>query len=360
MLALVDLDLAEALRDAGRELGTREQLVAWLRERLRDTSTDPELVLRLADGNDLRAAADGLGVALKDANASLRALGFEPIQNKNGHRREMAAYVSQRAPEIQNELRDHFVAAARRGDDLQAYVGAREIPEIAPDPAWLDEYWELASDLMRSRVETWIRSVAPDDEPVRGLPDVAALRSRGQRTIQSTIGAARPLVEAWLVRHRAGEGDRPPGTSEIAASITQQGLLDFGDFQSADVIGWLAGNGHWPQGMPLTTSREALGLTDEEVERGRQLVKDAQENARRREVSIEFKNRTYSDDPLDLRLLYEALKDDADEHPLNTDMTPVLLQEVEAGAETDRDERRGADAAGQRGDPARRRRKLSD
>jgi len=348
VLALVDLDLAEALRDAGRELASREELVVWVRGRLRDTSLDADLILRLADGNDLRAAADGLGVALKDANSSLRALGLQPIHNENGHRREMAAYVSQRTPEIQNQLRDHFVTAARRGDDLQAYVGARELPEIPPDPAWLEEYWELAPEVMRSRVESWIRSVAPNDPPVRGLPDVGALRSRGQRTIQSTIGAVRPLVEAWLLRHRAGEGDRPGGTSDIAASVTQQGLLDFGDFQSRDVVDWLAGNGHWPEGMTLTTSREALGLTEEEVERGRQLVKDSQENARRHEVSVQFKDRTYSDDPLDLRLLYEALKDDADEHPLKTDMTPVQLEEVEAVEEGDRDghrrRRRGTSA----------------
>lgn len=89
--------------------------------------------------------------------------------------------------------------------------------------------------------------------------------------------------------------------------------------------------------MNRTTSREELGLTEEEVERGRELVKDSQENARRRKVSVEFKNRTYSDDPLDLRLLYEALKDDADEHPLKAGMTPVRLEEVEAGQEGDRD-----------------------
>jgi hypothetical protein len=340
VLALVDLDLAEALRDAGRDLESREDLVAWVRERLRGTSIDADLVLRLADANDLRAAADGLGVALGDANSALRALGLQPIHNKSGHQRKMAAYVSERTAEIQNDLRDHFVAAARRGDDLQAYLTAREVPEITPDPVWLDDYWELAPDLMRSRVEAWIRSVAPNDEPVRGLPDVGALRSRGQRTIQSTVGAVRPLVEAWLLRNRAGEGDRPGATSDIAASITQHGLLDFGEFQSGDVVEWLAANGQWPDGMRRTTSREALELTEAEVERGRKLVKYAQETARRREVSVEFKGRTYSDDPLDLQLLYDALKDDANEHPLRADMTPVQLEEVKADDDRGRDGRR--------------------
>lgn len=40
VLALVDLDLAEALREAGRELASREELVAWVHDRLRGTSVD--------------------------------------------------------------------------------------------------------------------------------------------------------------------------------------------------------------------------------------------------------------------------------------------------------------------------------
>ena len=104
VLALVDLNLAEQLREVGRGLGSREELHSWLDERLGGAPISAEGVLRLADANDLRSAVAHLGVGLGEANASLRALGIPPLHNSIGHEREMAAYVSTRAPAIQNDL----------------------------------------------------------------------------------------------------------------------------------------------------------------------------------------------------------------------------------------------------------------
>jgi hypothetical protein len=94
--------------------------------------------------------------------------------------------------------------------------------------------------------------------------------------------------------------------------------------------------------MPHTTSRQTLGITVDELERGRRLLKDDQEHQRRTAVSVTFKDRTYSDDPLDLRKLVEAVKDDAQVQRLPTSIEPLALAEMMADAREDheRGERR--------------------
>jgi len=77
-----------------------------------------------------------------------------------------------------------------------------------------------------------------------------------------------------------GHGRRPGTTGDVVATITQSGRLDFLEFQSSDVLSWLHAHEQWPEGMPLTTSREHLQSSAAE-ERGRRLVEEAQDHERR-------------------------------------------------------------------------------
>jgi hypothetical protein len=182
VIACVDVALAEELRDVRQRLDGRDALAVWLAERLGDRPPTAEAVLRLADLNDVHAAVQELGVELRTANAAFRTLGLPLLQNPQGHRRQMAEYLQTHATSVRDALRDHFAAAAARGDDLGGYVRLRGVvQEVEPDERWLDAHWNVPDDLLEQRVNAWLRECAPGDAPVDGLPPVDELRQAGQR-----------------------------------------------------------------------------------------------------------------------------------------------------------------------------------
>ena len=330
VLACIDVDLAEQFRAEADGLDNPDAVHDWLAAHL--TSHTPETLMMLADQDDLRGALHELGIPLETANLGLRALGLPPLHNPDGHARQLSAYLQQNRPARQNTIRDRFALTYHPGEPLTEYLTLLEaVPK--PDPAWLDRYWDLPPDVLASYVDSWLEQACPigdDTQPVKTLAAIDELREAGARTITSVLPNARTLAEAWLHRNSAGEGARPGGRAAVTGAMIAEGLLDFGRLTAADVIRWLHRNGQWPDGMPMTTNRADLRLTEQDLEGARSRLEQRQEQQRRKATYVQYGNHTYSEESSDLQALVDAARENVPAAVLATPAEPIKLPELAA------------------------------
>jgi hypothetical protein len=345
VLACFDVDLAEELRELHRSFTDRDDLVAWLAKRLSASAIDAERIVRFADVGDLLEVVRALEVDLATANSGLRSLGLPPLHNGEGHARQLAAFVQAHRASLQNAIRDRFVTRYRQGESLNEYLRLLALPGIVPDETWLDVYWDVPEELIEAYLEVWLDKMCPvsdDRVTLDVLPSIDDLREAGRRTIVSVMANARVLVDAWLHRHAGGEGMRPGDMAAITAAMTAAGRLDFGRIMSETVLGWLAEHNQWPQGMPLTTRRADLGLSEDDVSEARTRLESAREQRRRATTYVRYGDKTYSDEATDLRALVDAVRQEVPAEVLGMSIEPLSLSNLPTAT----DRRRGAGGAG--------------
>lgn len=332
-VAVVDADLALALRDVAPTLTSPEQLQDWLATRMAELPWTVEQIVEASQHQDMLGTISALGVELRRANAGLLALGLTPVRNADGHRLQMRAHVAQHRSAIVDQLRDRFAEAARQPAPLAEYLRLIDLPGLDADTSWLDEYWDVPAEALERQVAVWLDAVSPDGVPAGvDLPSVDELRNIGRRVVTTVVQNAHVLAEAWLHRHAAGLGHRPPPISEAIEAIMSAGLMDFGRLTAERVLQWLSDTSHWPEGMELTTSRTAHGFTSEDIDTARERLARAREDARRRTTYVTFNGRTYTEDPDDLRALAEAVRDQAAAEALDVPVEPVALTALEPAA----------------------------
>jgi hypothetical protein len=131
------------------------------------------------------------------------------------------------------------------------------------------------------------------------LPDAATLAACGKTRL----------------RRESGWSD---GVGCTNAILLAEGQTDFDPFNAERLIGWLAHNGHWPDGMPETLGLEDLGLTQEAVERAK--TEEERERAHREFLrrSIELGGIRHSAAPEDFGALAEAARASVTESLLRT------------------------------------------
>lgn len=330
VLACIDPDLAEQLEQSEEALSNAESVERWLIAHLSTDQVDAATLVALADAGDLLAAVRQLGVPLADANAGLRALGRQPLHNVSGHQRQLEGYVTRHASQIRDQLRDRFAAAVARGEHLDDYARAlHDLRDLPPDPSWLDKHWEVPEEALAAYVDQWLDEVSPGDEPVSGLEPVDALRENARKTISSVLANARRLVDAWLHRHRAGQGPQPGEFHTVVQGLEASGRLDFGPLEASEVIAWLHQNGQWPDDMPRTSSQAELGLTKADMDGARERLRAGHDEQRRQGASVTYKGRSYSDeDAGDLRALADAVRADIADDVLDTPARTLTLPPV--------------------------------
>lgn len=347
-LALVDPQAALDLRDAAPGLAAQDDLRQWLGDRLADTRWTAEQIVDASALRDIRDAIAALGVSLAQANAGLTAVGLAAVRNADGHRLQMRAHATARRANIQNRLRDSYVDAVTdpddRADAMREYLRLLDLPGLDADPAWLDEHWDVPAAALEDRVGRWLAAAAPPGPAptVPALPDLDDLRDTGRRVVAGVVRNAQVLVEAWLHRNAAGEGNRPPPAVDAIEQITAAGLMDFGRVTPERVLLWLRDNGHWPDGMAATTVRAEHGISEADMTAARERLTRARDDARRRTTYVDFGGRTFSEDPDDLRALAQAVKEQAAGEHLDLPIDPVALVELAvADAAPDRTRGRG-------------------
>jgi hypothetical protein len=326
VLACIDITAAEELRDLESPFETRADLESWLSDRVAVGGVSPQAVLELADTGSLLETVTSLGVELAQANAGLRAVGVPTLANVSGHERQLTAYLQRTRNVLMNRLRDRFVDVADNEDWLREYVRLRELPGLVPDSTWLDRYWDVPDDLLATVVDAWIAASTPTPMPPQPvLPDVDELREQGRRTVNRVVPRSRVLVEAWLHRHRSGDGSRPDEAASVAAAITAEGRMDFRPLTAPDVLAWFARNGQWPEGMPASSNQSALSLSGTDLEQARERLERGREQRRRETSFVAFGDRTYSGDPSDLAALRDAVRENLSDELLDTPFEPLSL-----------------------------------
>jgi uncharacterized protein DUF3883 len=214
------------------------------------------------------------------------------------------------------------VTAFRKGEQLDEYIRLRELPDLDPDPAWLDTHWNLLNEILRGRVDSWIEAVGGPFGPEQPLPPVDELRERGRRAALRTLDRARVAVEAWLHRNAGGQGKRPGDPARNIETMVQSGFLDFDVPRSDVILRWLRQHDQWPEGMPTTTEPRQLQLNEAAMAAARKRLDATHDTARRHSETIHYGEKTYSTDQDDRTALIQALRESIPEEILNTDPAP--------------------------------------
>ncbi|MET7427200.1 DUF3883 domain-containing protein [Dactylosporangium sp. NPDC005555] len=328
IVACVDPGLANELQGQRDGIDSTEELHEWLTGH----GLDADRFVGLAADDDLLAAVRSLGVELGVANANWRALGLPVLHNKEGHARQVAAYLQVHRPRLRDRVRDAFLPVFRTGQSLQDYLRLQHLPGLVADDAWLDRYWEVPEDVLSRHAEAWLHAQLPESGETAPHP-VDTMRENNRRALRGILSSARPLVDAWLLRHAPQQHTRPAEFAVVADAMTQAGQFDFAQTSSDAVITWLHSNGQWPAGMPLSLHRAELGLTEAHTTEVRQRL-DVEEDERRRAASnVTFGGKMYADRELDLAGLADAVRDSVRPELLDTPTEPAILSEQQPEAE---------------------------
>jgi hypothetical protein len=105
--------------------------------------------------------------------------------------------------------------------------------------------------------------------------------------------------------------------------------MDFKRLTAEDVLAWLQAHDQWPEGMPATTSRAALGLSNSDLEAARSRLAQDEELRRRRSTYIEYGGKTYTEDLADLRELADTMRDELRANPVDGSTEPLALAELD-------------------------------
>lgn len=332
VLATVAPELAEELRDSSPG-DDRKDLEIWLTARVRaGRGISAAALLGYADSGRVWGPVEDEMVTLRDANAGLKLLGFEPLSNGDAHARAFSHYVVSQRSVLLDGLRDRF--ANRVVTDsvaLTSYVQLTGLPELHADPAWAEEFWHLPQEVMAAHTADWLQRVAGPPAS-SGLPSVDELRGR---PLTQTLTASRDSVLTWCELHDAAN-PTPIDVASVAAQIRTSGFLDFAERTSEELVGWLHARGYWPDDMPRTLSQKYLGITQDDIKQARERRRAAAEDEKRRKSAIEYGGDTFTGELDDLLRLDEAIASRVSVASLGTSPTLAALNELPERSVKDR------------------------
>ncbi|MFC8089965.1 sacsin N-terminal ATP-binding-like domain-containing protein [Streptomyces sp. NPDC057301] len=260
LLACLDLDLAEELRQRVEDFADRAALLAWLTGRI--GTPDAELLTRLLEDDDRERQLSALSVPLADANRAWRALGLPETDNRERHERQFATWLQRNRPTLATRIRDAYAGVHRSGHSLAGYVKLRDLSSLTLDPAWHTTLWHLSDELLQTHADTWLTSLLPaPSQTARPLRPLAEAREASSTAVHKQVPRLRQLIEEW---QRLNPASRPaviPPTQDVLRELDADGLLDFEVLSVKALMAWLRTHGHWPEGMPLSDRRADLGLS---------------------------------------------------------------------------------------------------
>ncbi|WP_158688527.1 sacsin N-terminal ATP-binding-like domain-containing protein [Streptomyces pseudogriseolus] len=259
LLACLDLDLAEQLRQHADDFSDRVALLTWLTDRI--GAPNAEQLMRLLEDDDRERQLSAISVPLADANRAWRALGLPEIDNRDRHERHFAAWLQRNRPALAERIRDAYRDVHRSGRSLAGYVKLRDLSLLAPDPAWHTTLWHLSDELLQAHADAWLMKQLPapasTSRPLRPLVEV---REASSTAVHKQVPRLRQLIEEWERLHPASRPTVPPPSQDVLRELDDDGLLDFEALSVKALIAWLRARGHWPQDMPLSDRRADLGL----------------------------------------------------------------------------------------------------
>ena len=236
-----------------------------------------------------------LGFTLASFNESLIATGSEPETYPRLHADQVLHFVADHEVEIIQALRNTVTKKLERREAAPEYVQLRgEIRSIAPDPAWLLLYKSVPPEVVATHVEAWLiqAGAPPLGENPSGLPPLQAVRKANPATVTKFAAVAAPLVRTWCsLRGREAPEvwtDRDVPDTKLRATLEDAGIMDFREFDDADLLAWCAALELWPQGMKETLDRAALEIETTDVEAADTKAREEAEKREARARSVQF------------------------------------------------------------------------
>jgi Protein NO VEIN, C-terminal len=303
---------------------------------------EPQVLLDLARQNsDVSSLRSALGLDLGRFNEALRQLGhpYAPINHREDHERAFKARIEQLRPKIFDALRARFLDDFNARQPLDRYIELRTLASLVPDPSWYECYDELPEILVNQRANAWLNSIgATNLQGTSEMPALADVREQNRQTLREFAERYRLLVAAW-VRKRQGPLTVSPDPWHNGLELKQRlieigtsaGWIDFVPLDDRAIAAWLATQGHWPDGMPVTTELAALGLTEEDAARDEKNSVNEKSERQRRRTTIQFAGLELSaleEGYQDLVAAVRAQLENADKL-LNSPDRPIGLEEIE-------------------------------
>ena len=184
------------------------------------------------------------------------------------------------------------------------YVSLRdECLNIQADPGWFEQFEEVPVQAMDELVDAWlmdhkVKTAASQSD----LLPLNTCRKDNAAKLRSFWSSFAPVLSTW-VRQGGVEVTQAlrdiwlaPDTSqqEIASRAFKMGWLDFRPLNDQEIAKWLASDGVWPAGKPVSTAYSDWGLSEAEIQSSAQAITQEREVSRKRRTQIRFAGQDYS------------------------------------------------------------------
>ncbi|WP_413100288.1 sacsin N-terminal ATP-binding-like domain-containing protein [Streptomyces sp. Inha503] len=258
----------------------------------------PEFIARARAARGTDELRRDLGIGFAELNDTLRAMSppLEPISHAAEHEEALRTYLDLRKKELVNRLRwavlDDFDARRPMPD----WPSVRALDWITAPEAWAYTVDTADTGSLKTHVEEQLalRLGRPVPLPRSGerLPAPDQVRGANLRTITGLAVDLAVLVRAAGHPLPAALTAAEPA-EEVTARLEAVGALDFRPLAPADVVGWLAALGQWPNGMVVATEPERHGLSEADLGRVRNAAEHERRERERKQRSISVGGRDF-------------------------------------------------------------------
>ncbi|MFZ4178799.1 sacsin N-terminal ATP-binding-like domain-containing protein [Streptomyces griseoincarnatus] len=257
-----------------------------------------EFIARARAARGMDELRHDLGIGFAELNDTLRAMSppLDPVSHADEHEEALRTYLDLRKKELVNRLRWVVLEDFDARRPMPDWPSVRALNWITAPEAWEYTVDTVDTGILETHVEEQLalRLGRPVPLPRSGerLPAPEQVRGANLRTITGLATELSVLVRA--AGHplpTALTGGTP--AEEVTARLEAAGALDFRLLSPADVVGWLAALGQWPDGMAVATDPEQHGLSDADLERVRNAAEHERREQERKRRSISVGGRDF-------------------------------------------------------------------
>jgi hypothetical protein len=259
-------------------LEERSAIRIHLENTLAGSNLAPDSVLEACKQSfSLEQLRERLDLDFAAFNISLVETGSAPDIDVEGQENQLGHYVAENEIAILEALRNAGAQLLDRFEPYPDYARLRRaVRELKPNPAWAMLYRAVPDDLLAGIVADWLAACgapALHANP-NALPNVVAVRDANGPLVRKVATAAAPLVRVWCLGNNAAvqpvwlaSGD---ADSKLRSELESAGVFDYRALDEAALFRWCRVLGLWPEAMPLSLDRQALGVAETDLEAARQ------------------------------------------------------------------------------------------
>lgn len=258
---------------------------------------------------------EGLKLGFSDFNVSLAAVGADPERYPDIHQSRLQVFIRESAIDIINCLRESCAGRLTKMQPAEGYATIRDsLPELTPDPAWLDIFAEPPTVELAKLVNAWLADKnAPPLGSHHRLESLTEVREHNQLVVHGFARQAMPLVRAWRTKFEPESATRVPtevsGPEPLRQRLDDAGVFDFRKLDDIAMMKWLQVLKIWPADMPQSLDLGVLGLSKSDLTAERTKARETEEARKQEERSIVFNGRPVDPIGADFQSLSRELRD---------------------------------------------------